>query len=50
MAASNAAPESNVLNESNVSRDNPAPARDGAPEIDIDFWTLLVEARIITIG
>ncbi len=27
-----------------------APEKDDAPEMDIDFWTLLVEARIIRVG
>ncbi len=27
-----------------------APDEDDAPEMDIDFWTLLVEARIIRVG
>ncbi len=29
---------------------SPAPPKDDAPEMDIDFWTLLVEARIIRVG
>ena len=27
-----------------------APGKDDAPEMDIDYWALLVEARIIRVG
>ncbi len=29
---------------------SPAPEPGDAPEIDIDYWTLLCEARIIRVG
>ena len=40
MAAQDAAPAA----------ETPAAPEDDRPEMDIDFWTLLVEARIIQLG